>query len=259
MSGYRRPLSQQPLQSLECPAMSEHPERPPADDEPPKVYHPQAADAPSYDEYADPAVAHGWQNTYDETRELPPVGAGEQPTAEMAVVPVAAVPGAPPAARSRPGRGARRKPSAWRTRRAAVAAGAVGAVGAAALIVGFSFSGSSADGSEDRRDPSGVPSAEDTDAGAVPDADASDGAGSRTPSRSPSPSPSATEGAADAGDDEPSSGATTATAPATSTAPTTAPPAGGGDPGNGDSGGTAGSGGSGTDDKPGNGHGRNPR
>ncbi|UXY29604.1 hypothetical protein [Streptomyces sp. HUAS TT20] len=37
----------------------------------PNVYHPQAAAAPAYDGYADPATAHGWQNAYDETCELP--------------------------------------------------------------------------------------------------------------------------------------------------------------------------------------------
>lgn len=43
---------------------------------PPNVYHPQAPAAPAYDGYADPAAAHGWQNAYDETRELPPLTAG---------------------------------------------------------------------------------------------------------------------------------------------------------------------------------------
>ncbi|MCZ0987253.1 hypothetical protein O1M54_19145 [Streptomyces diastatochromogenes] len=41
----------------------------------PNVYHPRAASAPSYEEYGDPAAAHGWQNAYDETRELPAVPA----------------------------------------------------------------------------------------------------------------------------------------------------------------------------------------
>ncbi|MEU0757638.1 hypothetical protein ABZ486_31750, partial [Streptomyces albogriseolus] len=44
---------------------------------PPSVYLPQTAPPPAYDAYADPAAAHGWQNAYDETRELPPVAAGE--------------------------------------------------------------------------------------------------------------------------------------------------------------------------------------
>ncbi|MER7229298.1 hypothetical protein ABT370_39965, partial [Streptomyces rubradiris] len=39
----------------------------------PNVYHPLPAPAPAYEQYADPAAAHGWQNDYDATRELPPV------------------------------------------------------------------------------------------------------------------------------------------------------------------------------------------
>ncbi|MEU3414195.1 hypothetical protein ABZ760_23510 [Streptomyces sp. NPDC006658] len=46
----------------------------------PNVYHPLPAPAPAYEEYADPAAAHGWQNDYDATRELPPA-AGEPPRA----------------------------------------------------------------------------------------------------------------------------------------------------------------------------------
>ena len=41
--------------------------------DPPSVYHPQQQPAPSYEEYADPAAAHGWQNAYDETARLPAV------------------------------------------------------------------------------------------------------------------------------------------------------------------------------------------
>src|ERR671929_233299 len=43
------------------------------------VYQPQAADAPAYEEYADPAAAHGWTDAYDETRELPTVVDGAVP------------------------------------------------------------------------------------------------------------------------------------------------------------------------------------
>ncbi|MFS4096980.1 hypothetical protein ACLU3S_31365, partial [Streptomyces sp. AF1A] len=39
----------------------------------PAVYIPQPAQAPAYERYSDPAAAHGWENAYDETRELPPV------------------------------------------------------------------------------------------------------------------------------------------------------------------------------------------
>lgn len=37
----------------------------------PNVYQSQPAPAPAYEEYADPAAAHGWQNAYDATAELP--------------------------------------------------------------------------------------------------------------------------------------------------------------------------------------------
>ncbi|MFF9280487.1 hypothetical protein [Streptomyces griseosporeus] len=40
---------------------------------PPSVYHPQAEPPPPYEQYVDPAAAHGWQNAYDETQQLPPV------------------------------------------------------------------------------------------------------------------------------------------------------------------------------------------
>ncbi|MGW2732556.1 hypothetical protein ACWCYR_35195, partial [Streptomyces sp. NPDC001494] len=52
----------------------------------PNVYHPQTAAAPSYEEYADPAAAHGWQNAYDETRELPAVAGPPGPAGPSAPV-----------------------------------------------------------------------------------------------------------------------------------------------------------------------------
>ncbi|MEV6837564.1 hypothetical protein AB0N17_24175 [Streptomyces sp. NPDC051133] len=85
---------------------------------PPNVYLPQSPPAPSYEEYNDPAAAHGWQNAYDETRELPPL---RELTDET-----------PPGA----GRAARRR-AERRTggpRRVAVVAGVLGAAGAAALL-----------------------------------------------------------------------------------------------------------------------------
>lgn len=61
--------------------MSEH--RPTGDnaygDEPqgpPNVYLPLPGQAPDYQEYADPAAAHGWENGYDATAELPRVTDG---------------------------------------------------------------------------------------------------------------------------------------------------------------------------------------
>ncbi|MET7455021.1 hypothetical protein ABZT03_24625 [Streptomyces sp. NPDC005574] len=109
----------------------------------PKVYHPQVQVTPPYGEYVDPAAAHGWQNAYDETAELPQV-AGDGPVAVgpagggIAPVPVPGV--------GHGRRGSRRKPGRWRSRRLVVAVGAAGAVSAAALIAGFSLSGASPDG-----------------------------------------------------------------------------------------------------------------
>lgn len=37
----------------------------------PNVYQPQPTAAPAYEEYPDPAAAHGWQTAYDATAELP--------------------------------------------------------------------------------------------------------------------------------------------------------------------------------------------
>ncbi|WP_324787383.1 hypothetical protein [Streptomyces sp. H51] len=50
----------------------------PAMDEPqvpPNVYQPIPHSAPRYEEYADPAAAHGWQNAFDRTAELPVIAA----------------------------------------------------------------------------------------------------------------------------------------------------------------------------------------
>ncbi|MEU6364539.1 hypothetical protein ABZ876_02060 [Streptomyces sp. NPDC046931] len=96
---------------------------------PPNVYHPYTEATPEYGRYADPATAHGWQNAYDETRELPrltPDGYGPGPAA--------------------PEGGSRhRRRSAPRTRvpgRVLMAVGALGAVGVAAAIAGSFGSGS---------------------------------------------------------------------------------------------------------------------
>ncbi|MFI5793250.1 hypothetical protein [Streptomyces sp. NPDC051677] len=88
----------------------------------PNVYHPyEAADPTSYEEYRDPAAAHGWENAYDQTTELP------------RVVPAQAEPG---------GRADRRR-AARRTggrcsRRVIVAAGAVSLAAAIAGYAGLS-------------------------------------------------------------------------------------------------------------------------
>ncbi|MET8895191.1 hypothetical protein [Streptomyces albogriseolus] len=233
---------------------------------PPSVYLPQAAPPPAYDAYADPAAAHGWQNAYDETRELPPVAAGEPaPPGQTGGEPdppgeaphpggrhaAGDVPGRPRGGLPRPepgGRGRRRAPAPPRARRAVAAVSAVGAVSVAALIAGFAFSGSPSKGAGEQGDRedvttgrSDVPSSE-TDASAPagkPDATGAPAAGSA------SPSASASGGDREAGGSPstPAAGASTTSAPSLPTAdPTvsTAP----GDPGPGDS-----------DDRPGRGRG----
>ncbi|MFI9152153.1 hypothetical protein [Streptomyces sp. NPDC053367] len=194
---------------------------------PPNVYHPQAADAvPAYDEYADPAAAHGWQNAYDETARLPQVPDGP-----------AGAPGGRVAAR-----GARRA-AARRDRRLLFAGGAVGALSLAALVAGFSLGGSSDDGPAGRGERT-VPTAQDT-AGATdlqepgaadatsegPAAPASQEAGP-SPDASPTDSPDAS--AAPGGDPAATGRPTESTGPAAQpSAPEVSPTATGAKPGRG--------------------------
>lgn len=191
------------------------------------VYQPQPEEIPAYEEYADPATAHGWQNTYDETRELPAVAASP--------------------------RRSRRKPSPWRQRRVAVAAGAVGAVSAAALVAGFAFSGSSSSGGAQSEKGRTGPTAGDTDAVPEESADARTG-GERTAS---APAAAGTGAGGSAPTANPSGDAAAPTAPtasptsaaaapvSTPAAPATSAPVA---PGDGDG-----------DDKPGRGQGKGPR
>ncbi|MFD8804971.1 hypothetical protein [Streptomyces sp. NPDC059597] len=98
---------------------------------PPVVYRPQPAEAPSYDGYADPAAAHGWQKAYDATRELP------------VIAPLVEPPPAPPAPEG--SRAAARRRRDGGRRRVAVAGAVVGTVGAAAAIAGLVASSSGGD------------------------------------------------------------------------------------------------------------------
>ncbi|MFC0054393.1 hypothetical protein ACFFMQ_18445, partial [Streptomyces actinomycinicus] len=86
----------------------------------PNVYQPQPAPAPAYEEYADPAMAHGWQNAYDETRELPALsGAGTEAAeseSEETVWESAATAGGTARRWPPPGRGRRRNPGRGRGR-----------------------------------------------------------------------------------------------------------------------------------------------
>jgi hypothetical protein len=195
----------------------------------PNVYYPPVESTPPYEEYVDPAVAHGWQNAYDETSQLPLVPeTGEPPT----------VPGGEPVAArpAGPGRRSRRKPSRWRSRRVVVAAGAAGAVSVAALIAGFSFSGSTSGGTEGKE--GGTRSAPDestgpagsSSSGGPGSSGAQDAAGS---DGTESDGADASKGASPDESGEPS--ATPSTDPTDTTTPTsTASASGGSAPGNSD-------------------------
>lgn len=98
----------------------------------PNVYLPQNVPPTRYDGYADPASAHGWENAYDETRELPPVGERDIPSVTGG---------------GGPRHGAGRRAVARRPGRTVAVAGVVGAVSVAALIAGFVWPGSPSGGS----------------------------------------------------------------------------------------------------------------
>ncbi|MGW3021452.1 hypothetical protein [Streptomyces sp. NPDC001221] len=128
---------------------------------PPNVYHPHVETAPEYGGYADPATAHGWQNAYDETRELPKVTLDEYgaaaPAPEGPAVPASAGPGVPaPRVGSR--RRARPAPRSRGPRRLLMTAGALGVVGVAAALAG-SFGSGSAGGAQGGTEESARPKA----------------------------------------------------------------------------------------------------
>ncbi|MDQ1026482.1 hypothetical protein QF035_004064 [Streptomyces umbrinus] len=170
---------------------------------PPIVYHPQVEETPAYDEYADPATAHGWQNAYDETRELPPVAAGAEDRRRVGG-----------------GRRSRRKPGALPSRRVAVAAGAVGAVSLAAVMAGFSFgpSDGGARGNEDRTSPTAGDPASPTDAKSSGGASAARSSDGGEPFRTGDPSSSASP--APTGDETEKPAAKSPTTPLASSTPT---------------------------------------
>ncbi|MFG3203363.1 hypothetical protein [Streptomyces sp. NPDC048192] len=187
----------------------------------PNVYLPQASAAPTYDEYADPAAAHGWSSAYEETSELPrltePVPPGEGRAARR---------------RAERGTGGRR--------RVAAVAGALGVAGAVAVIAVMAGGSDSPapDGSGPARGgrvtvgDSGTPSGS-TDAGSPAAAAPTSAAGvpvgpSSSASASSSSSPSSPSSSA-RGSQSPASGGPTVTTsppdPATSSAPAPTPTA----------------------------------
>ncbi|MFJ8107146.1 hypothetical protein [Streptomyces sp. NPDC096132] len=175
----------------------------------PIVYHPNAeTDPSSYEQYADPAAAHGWQNAYDETQQLPRVPGVDRE------------PGGGRADRRR----AARRTGGLRSRRVVFAAGAVGAVSLAALVAGMSFTSGSS--SEDRQGgrgdtrsatgdtvtPSGDPSGSAGSAGASASASAGASAAPSsggTASKTPSAGSSAGAAGSPTADATPSAGAPT--------------------------------------------------
>ena len=115
-------------------------------DAPPNVYLPHVdATVPSYDGYVDPAAAHGWQNAYDETRELPPVR-------DDGVAGAGAGAGTGTSVGAGVGRAELRRQGGRRSRGVVVAVGALLLVCVAALVVGFAVSGTSSHGSPGKGD-----------------------------------------------------------------------------------------------------------
>ncbi|MGW3649517.1 hypothetical protein [Streptomyces sp. NPDC000878] len=172
----------------------------------PNVYHPQAdpGPAPAYDAYTDPAAAHGWQNAYDATAELP-------------------VTSAPPGTGAGSGGGRRRKEGASGRRGLLVGAvvGGVGVVSVAALVVGFVGSDASTGDGEDGVRPSAGASVSSAKGPGEPSATPFSDPVTTGPSEGPSAARavgSASGGTASAG---PSGAATAASASPTATATAT--------------------------------------
>lgn len=173
----------------------------------PNAYRPQTGPVPvpAYDAYVDPAAAHGWQNAYDATAELPAMSA--------------------PSGMGAGGGGGRRRKKRAPGRRGvlvgAVVGGGVGVVSVAALVVGFAGSdastgGGPGDGGERVRPSAGASVSTGEDSGPPSGADSSDPA---TAGRSEQPSAGASAGAADGvGGDAPDGSASSAPSGATSEA-----------------------------------------
>ncbi|WP_151479384.1 hypothetical protein [Streptomyces albicerus] len=198
----------------------------------PSVYHPIADTDLPYDEYADPAVAHGWQNAYDDTVRLDPAEPMAGPAVASAVGPAVeprrdSVPALPEGVGRRDRLMRRRRTRLMR--RGAVAAGAAGVVLLAVVIAGlFGSDSSGSSGEGDRKGPKAQHSSSSADRqGAAGSSDDSSGPSGTSPgksdqaspdaSASPSPSESRPGGSGDSG--EPATKAPTTTAPATTGEP----------------------------------------
>ncbi|MDX3529994.1 hypothetical protein P1P75_27150 [Streptomyces sp. ID05-39B] len=183
----------------------------------PNVYLPYVeTDPPPYEAYRDPAAAHGWENAYDETSELPRIAQEPAPPAYDPHGYDAHAYDDPQAAGGR----ADRRRAARGPRRAVAALGAVGVASVAALVAGFAFTGSSDD--TEKGGPEGTRSAAPDSAGEAespslsPETDAGRSAGTgtsptvaqSTPSSAPTSSepPTAFPSAAPATGSAPSAG-----------------------------------------------------
>ncbi|GAA2640107.1 hypothetical protein GCM10010307_40010 [Streptomyces vastus] len=182
------------------------------------MYYPYGDTAPPYDACADPAVAHGWQNAYDNTLRI-------EPTADVEDAGDAGHTGGAdlPEDVGRHERLMRRRRFRLK-RRLAVAAGVAG-IGIFAVAISGLF-GSESSGKGDQEAPKAQPSSSATDgrgstaplvddpSGASPKA--SDGSSSETPDKvsvSPSPSDSRSAGSGDSGEPATGTSSTTAAAP----------------------------------------------
>ncbi|MEV6617712.1 hypothetical protein AB0N31_28430 [Streptomyces sp. NPDC051051] len=180
----------------------------------PNVYLPYAeTDPPPYEAYRDPAAAHGWENAYDETSELPRVAEvpGPQGRDPQVFDPQVSDP------QSSGGRADRRR-AARRPRRALAAVGAVGAVSVAALVAGFAFSGSPDDAEQGR--PADTRSAPVETAGAGVEESPSPTRGTDAgPTAGTSPTAARPTASSDTEVSGPTAAASPSAAPATSSAP----------------------------------------
>ncbi|NGO08752.1 hypothetical protein G5C60_14350 [Streptomyces sp. HC44] len=196
----------------------------------PMVYHPYGDTTPAaYDEYADPAVAHGWQNAYDDTVRIDVTDAADAPDApDAADAPDESGPSDRPDRREQL---ARRRRA--RLIRRGVVAGCVAGVVLLAVVVAGLF-GSESSGVDDRQSPKArqSPSAAAGPGAAGSSADPSGTSTERPEGVSPvasdgasvSPSPGDSRPGKDdggeAGDESDRSGDST-TEPPTTAAPTT--------------------------------------
>ncbi|MER6060316.1 hypothetical protein ABT167_03765 [Streptomyces sp. NPDC001792] len=234
---YAQPVEQTPHVYDTEPGQAALPDAGHAPSASPNVYLPQTDSAPAYDEYADPAAAHGWTSAYDETRELPAQAAPSEPTgAAEPAEPMGANEPTEPVGRFGTGEGrAARRRAERRTggrRRVVAVAGALGVAGAVAVIA--AVAGGSGSPASDGPGPDGgthavvgdsATASPRTDAGSSAASAAAPGASSTSPSRSSaSPSAGASQGKASTGPTASAPATTSATAGAPTPTATTADP-----------------------------------